>query len=164
MSDAAGYFEAKGDLDKAVQLYQRGGDVPRALDLCFRAGAKEAADRAANPRAYRNQPAGEGGMFEVLRSIAESLDEGAHPSTVARCAEFFIEHGQVHKAVGLFITGKRFRMAIDLCLDHKVRVGTPKCNTKDEGCPPLSLAASRLVSPSRALLATSRQFLSCVCP
>jgi len=74
------------------------------------------------PHARPHTRRAQGGMFEVLRSIAESLDEDAHPSTVARCAEFFIEHGQVDKAVKLFITGKRYRMAIDLCLEHRVPI------------------------------------------
>lgn len=31
----------KGEYDKAVQLYHKGGDIPRALDLCFRIGEEE---------------------------------------------------------------------------------------------------------------------------
>lgn len=61
-------------------------------------------------------------MFEVLRSIAGSLNENANPQTVARCAEFFIEHGQFEKAVQLYITGKRYSAAIDLCVQHKVKI------------------------------------------
>jgi hypothetical protein len=30
------YFEEKGSFDKAVLLYQKGGKVARALDLCFK--------------------------------------------------------------------------------------------------------------------------------
>lgn len=37
MVDVAHYFEEKQVYDKAVQLYQKGGNIPRALDLCFRA-------------------------------------------------------------------------------------------------------------------------------
>ena len=32
------YFESKGEYEKAVQLFHKGGDLPRAMDLCFRAG------------------------------------------------------------------------------------------------------------------------------
>ena len=32
------YFESKGEFEKAVQLFHKGGDLPRAMDLCFRAG------------------------------------------------------------------------------------------------------------------------------
>jgi intraflagellar transport protein 140 len=38
MLDCASHFEEKGELEKAVELYHKGGDLPRALDLCFRAG------------------------------------------------------------------------------------------------------------------------------
>ena len=37
MVDVARYFEQRGVHDKAVQLYQKGGNIPKALDLCFRA-------------------------------------------------------------------------------------------------------------------------------
>ena len=102
MIDCALYFEERGDYEKAVQLYQRGGDIPKALDLCFKAGEQ-----------------GRTAMFEVLRNIASELDENTSPQTVARCAEFFITHGQFEKAVQLFITGKRFMPAIRLCEQHK---------------------------------------------
>jgi hypothetical protein len=31
------YFEGKRQYDKAVQLYQKGGDMSRALEICFKA-------------------------------------------------------------------------------------------------------------------------------
>ena len=39
MIDCAAYFEQRGEFEKAVQLYQKGGDVAKALDICFKAGA-----------------------------------------------------------------------------------------------------------------------------
>jgi hypothetical protein len=39
---AARYFEGRGEVDKAVQLYSRGGDVNSAVDLCFAAGLYDA--------------------------------------------------------------------------------------------------------------------------
>lgn len=35
--DAALFFEEKGMMEKAVLLYQKGGYVAKAMDLCFRA-------------------------------------------------------------------------------------------------------------------------------
>jgi intraflagellar transport protein 140 len=35
--EAAKYFEEKGVMDKAVLLYQKGGRIGKALDLCFKA-------------------------------------------------------------------------------------------------------------------------------
>ena len=34
---ACRYFEGKRQYDKAVQLYQKGGDMSRALEICFKA-------------------------------------------------------------------------------------------------------------------------------
>jgi intraflagellar transport protein 140 len=106
MSDVASYFESKGDAEKAVQLYQKAGDIAKALDLCFKAGGVEAAELAAREqmggakaRSAAAAAASKASMFEVLRSIAADLDDTANPQTVARCAEFFIEHGQFDKAV-----------------------------------------------------------------
>lgn len=62
MLDCAAHFETKGELDKAVQLYHKGGDLPRALDLCFRAG--------------EGNPAKSKGVFEMLNTIAADLGAG----------------------------------------------------------------------------------------
>jgi intraflagellar transport protein 140 len=103
MVEVARHLEAKGLNDSAVMLYQKGGNIPRALDLCFRAQ-----------------------LFDMLRSIADSLDSGAMPEAqsspeiLSRCAEFFIEHGQFEKAVHLLVTGKEYERALDLCMAHKV--------------------------------------------
>ena len=89
MLDVAHYFDEREAFDKAVQLYQKGGNVPRALDLCFRAN-----------------------LFDDLRVIADDLGEETPPEVLTRCSEFFIEHGQFAKAVHLQITAKRFN---DVC-------------------------------------------------
>mmetsp|Transcript_83931 Transcript_83931/g.237404 ORF Transcript_83931/g.237404 Transcript_83931/m.237404 type:complete len:1469 (+) Transcript_83931:229-4635(+) len=131
MVECAVYFESKGEFEKAVQLYQKGGDIPKALDLCFKAGSQ-----------------GRTSMFEVLKNIANDLDDQTSPQTVARCAEFFIEHGQFEKAVQLFMTGKRYVRAIDLCMQHKVKLTdemveglTPPKETPPEGTSAADAAA-----------------------
>jgi len=105
MVKCAAHLEAKGEYEKAVQLYQKGGDIPKALDLCFKAGSQ-----------------GRTTMFDALKNMANELDEHTSPQTIARCAEFFIEHGQFNKAVQLLITGKKYNRAIDLCLTNKVKL------------------------------------------
>ena len=106
MIDAAQYLDKKGLHEKAVLLYQRGGNVPRALDLCFRAQ-----------------------LFDMLRRIADSLQSGdgddsvgSSPEILNRCADFFVDHGQYEKAVQLYITAKEFDRALDMCMDHKVTI------------------------------------------
>eukprot|EP00753_Platysulcus_tardus_P003573 PLAT12468.31.p1 GENE.PLAT12468.31~~PLAT12468.31.p1 ORF type:complete len:1453 (-),score=862.37 PLAT12468.31:92-4450(-) len=97
--DAAAYFEAKGLYDKAVQLYQKGGQVSKALDLCFRAE-----------------------LFEELRSIADELGNDTSPEVLVRCAEFFMDHGQYEKAMHLFVLAHRYQDALNLAMDHKIKV------------------------------------------
>lgn len=103
--DCALYFERKGEFEKAVHLYQKGGELAKALDLCFKVGS-----------------AGRTEMFEVLSTISRELDNSAPPTVVARCAEFFVEHGQYEQAVRLYIRGGRYKQAIMLCCEHHVTV------------------------------------------
>lgn len=80
----------------------------------------QAAERALKGGQGRGPAPATGGMFDALQAIASSLDASANPATVARCAAFFIEHGQFAQAVALCIQGGRFVAAIDLCTAHKV--------------------------------------------
>jgi len=103
--DVARYFELKGEYEKAVELYQKGGDAPKALDLCFKAGAE-----------------GRKGVFDALRQIAEGLGEETSPQVLARCAEFFLEHQHFEKAVALYRKGRRYLQAVELCVQHKLKI------------------------------------------
>ena len=68
-------------------------------------------------------------MFEVLSTISRELDNSAPPNVVARCAEFFVEHGQYEQAVRLYIRGGN-KQAIMLCCEHHVTItgGACRCN------------------------------------
>lgn len=114
--DAAKFFEDKQDFDKAVLLYQKGGKIPRALELCFK-----------------------GQLFDSLRSISDSLGPETDPALLAKCADFFLGHDQHEKAVHLFITAKQYMKALTLCMKNNVKITesmaermTPP-KTKDEG-------------------------------
>ena len=89
MIDCAAYFEQRGEFEKAVQLYQKGGDVAKALDICFKAGAE-----------------GRATMFEVLNNIATNLSGETSPAVLARCAEFFLQHEQYEQAVKLCVAAR----------------------------------------------------------
>jgi len=98
-----------------VQLYQRGGDSQKALDLCFRIG-KNGNDGG------RNNKGGDD-MFAILKELAENLNEGSSDEDLERCSDFFIANGQYDKAVELlYKKGKKFDYAIDLCIEHKVNI------------------------------------------
>lgn len=81
MVSVAEHLESKGELEKAVQLYQKAGDVTRALDLCFRAGGSgEGTGR------------GEGGrpaMFDTLKAMTDDLGANASPQVSAASVLLF---------------------------------------------------------------------------
>lgn len=65
MLDTAEYFEQRGELDKAVLLYQRAGKERRAVELCFSAR-----------------------LYETLASIASKLTATSDPALLARCGQY----------------------------------------------------------------------------
>ncbi|KAK3281449.1 hypothetical protein CYMTET_10767 [Cymbomonas tetramitiformis] len=99
MVESAHYFEEKDMCEKAVLLYQKGGNVERALDLCFRAQ-----------------------LFESLRTIADDLGDDTDPAILMRCADFFLEHGQFGKAVHLLVAAKDFEKALNLSIEHNILI------------------------------------------
>lgn len=78
MVSVAEYLEERGEQEKAVQLYQKAGEVTRALDLCFRAGAGEEGGQQ-NRGGGERSPA----MFEALKSMMDDLGSHASPQVNA---------------------------------------------------------------------------------
>lgn len=68
MVSVAEHLESKGELEKAVQLYQKAGDVTRALDLCFRAGTQDGGGEGHRP-----------GMFDTLKAMTDEIGANASP-------------------------------------------------------------------------------------
>jgi len=116
MVDAAQYFEGKEMFEKAVLLYQKGGNVSKALDICFRAQ-----------------------LFESLRTIADDLGDDTDPALLGRCADFFLEHGQFGKAVHLLVSAKDFEKALGLAMEHNILISEDMAEAmtppKDQGTP-----------------------------
>lgn len=77
MVSVADYLQDKGELEKAVQLYQKAGEVAKALDLCFRSGAAggEADQKQGGEGEGERSPA----MFEALKSMMDDLGSHASP-------------------------------------------------------------------------------------
>jgi len=100
MLDVARYYENHPNMqDKAVMLYHKGGNVTKALDLCFTTQ-----------------------QFAALQVIAEDLDENTDPEMLDKCSKFFLEHEQYDKAVELLVVAKQFSEALDLCMSHNVTI------------------------------------------
>ncbi|CAM9516830.1 unnamed protein product, partial [Phaeothamnion confervicola] len=106
MLDVAAHFEAAGQPDKAVQLYHKGGDAARALELCFRVGSE-----------------GRSAMFDVLKTITDQLGPETSPQQVlSRCAQFFVAHDQIDKAVGILVRSRRHMEGVELCAKHGFKI------------------------------------------
>ena len=76
----------------------QGGNVTKALDLCFATQ-----------------------QFAALQVIAEDLDENTDPEMLNKCSKFFLEHEQYDKAVELLVVGKRVNVCAvysDVNLKH----------------------------------------------
>ena len=106
MLKCAQHFEAKGELEKAIDLYHKGGDLPKALDLCFQAGEEKQSKSSA--------------IFDMLNHIAQDLGANTSPMVLARCAEFLLQHKQFEKAIELYVMAKRYLQVINLCIEHRV--------------------------------------------
>merc|ERR1740133_607876 len=96
MSQAAKYYEDRGQPSKAVVLYQKAGFQTRALELCFSAR-----------------------LFDALRKIADDLNAESDPEILAKCAEFFMQHNQHEKAVHLLSMSHQYEKAVELCTQHE---------------------------------------------
>lgn len=100
MLECAAYFEERREMEKAVQLYQKGGNVAKALDLCFQAQ-----------------------LFEELHHLTDELGtSNTSPAILKKCADFFITNGHYAKAVHLCLIGNRISEALDVCMQHGVKV------------------------------------------
>jgi intraflagellar transport protein 140 len=100
MIECAAYFEERREMEKAVQLYQKGGNVAKALDLCFQAQ-----------------------LFDELHHLTDELGpNNTSPGILKKCADFFIENGHYAKAVHLLLVGNRVSEALDVCMQHDVKV------------------------------------------
>ena len=127
MLDCANYFESKGELDKAVQLYHKGGDLTHALEVCFRAGDlmnnQNGPGREKDPAKIEIAKR----AFELLNVIAQDLGAATSPQTLARCAEFLVQHKQFEKAIELYIMAKKYLQAIEMCSNNKVVISDSMC-------------------------------------
>lgn len=80
MLDTAEYFEQRGELDKAVLLYQKAGKEKRAVELCFSAR-----------------------LYETLASIANKLTAASDPALLARCGMCSIDQPCIHADSAIFL-------------------------------------------------------------
>ncbi|KAG6550540.1 hypothetical protein Mapa_007909 [Marchantia paleacea] len=93
MTKAAKYYEEQKKYEEAVLLYHKGGDLEKAINVCFRTR-----------------------LYDALKAIAEDLDKNEDPALLAKCGDFLLANKQIDKAVQLFIAAKQYVVALDLCM------------------------------------------------
>lgn len=142
--DCAAYFERKGDFEKAVQLYQKGGDLPKALDLCF---------QVAGP--------GRAELLDLLAQVAKNAAaDNASPEVLAKCADFLRDNGQDLEAVNLLIECSNYADAVALCRDKRIPITD---ELADRLTPPSSFEdrTALILDLARALESQQRYQFAC---
>jgi len=97
---AARYFEEIGDLSKAVMLFEKAGNINKAMELCI-----------------------EGQLFDQLRNIASSLTNASSnidPSVALRFSEYFLQHEQYEKAVSMLIIARQYTEALHIISNYGI--------------------------------------------
>ena len=134
MLECAYYYENKGDqssVEKAIQLYQKGGDPSRALELCFsieytntnnknNKGNKTTATTTSNTT--NNNSTNTTAVFELINSIAKDINNKTSPYIIDKCTAFLIQHQQYEKAIELYLIINKYIQAINICIQYKVTI------------------------------------------
>lgn len=120
--DAAIYFEKKGEMEKAVLLYQKSGRTAKAIDICFQSQLfdplLEIAENISSELEKQQFNKQESTGTDKTKTETESLD----PQILIRCGDFFMEHGEFEKAVMMYVSAKEFNLVLDLCLQKGVNL------------------------------------------
>lgn len=59
---------------------------------------------------------------EALNALADDLPPDSDPALLARCAEYFVQHGQYERAVRMMLGAKQYARALDMCVEHEVPI------------------------------------------
>ena len=78
---SAQYFEQKGKVDKAVQLYSKGGNKRRAMDLALKHN-----------------------LAHMIDDISAGVGDGDDPEVLKQSVDFLTNNGQYDKAVEIMIS------------------------------------------------------------
>jgi intraflagellar transport protein 140 len=81
MIQSAIYFEKKGKLDKSVQLYSRGGNKRRAMEIAMRHN-----------------------LSHMIEDISAGVGDGDDPEVMKNSVDYLMQNGQYDKAVEIMIS------------------------------------------------------------
>lgn len=97
MIQSAQYFEKKGKFDKAVQLYSRGGNKRRAMDIAMQ----------------RN-------LTNLIDDISTGVGDGDDPEVMKSSVSFLLQNAQYDKAVEIMVGLGQLDEALTLAEKHNV--------------------------------------------
>ncbi|KAJ3262217.1 hypothetical protein HK103_002630 [Boothiomyces macroporosus] len=99
MNDVAKYYEGIGNLDNAITLYSKSGNIKKAIDLCFKT---------------KN-------VF-LLESIASSLDPEKDGDLLQATSAFLSENNSNEVALKLLLVGHKYKEVLDICETQNVQL------------------------------------------
>jgi len=110
MVQSAQYFEQKGKHDKAVQLFSRGGNRKRAMDLAIQHN-----------------------LTDMIENISTGVQEGDDPEVLKKSVQFLMQNRQFDKAVEIMISLGNLDQALEIAEKEQV---TLKEEMAMKLCPP----------------------------
>lgn len=110
MVQSAQYFEAKGKHDKAVQLFSRGGNRKKAMDIAIKHN-----------------------LTDMIENISTGVEEGDDPEVLKKSVQFLLQNGQFDKAVEIMISLGNLDQALQIAEQEQV---TLKEEMAMKLCPP----------------------------
>ena len=105
----AEYFEKHNKLDKAIDLYLKGSNIRKGLNLCL----------ATN-------------QLDKIRDISQKSEIKNDKDTLKALAEYFSVQNDHEKALELFIKIKDYENAMKICENHKVKISQETANSMKE--------------------------------
>jgi len=96
---SANYFEVKGKHDKAVQLFSRGGNRKRAMDLAIKHN-----------------------LTDMIENISTGVSEGDDPEVLKKSVDFLLSNRQFDKAVEIMISLGDTQQALAIAESENVKL------------------------------------------
>ena len=122
VSEIAWYFESQEKYQRAVQLYHKGGDMAKALQLCFRENLFNELQQIADDliRSSLQNPGQEGGPRDG--GSARAGRNKQEQELLANCGKFFMSNGQHINAAHLLIAAGEMHEALDICIKYNIPI------------------------------------------
>lgn len=97
MLQSAAYFENKGKQDKAVQLYSKGGNRKKAMQLAIQ---------------YN--------LTDMIDDISTGVQQDDDPDVLKKSLQFLMQNKQYEKAVEIMVNLEQFKEALNLAEEQQV--------------------------------------------